>query len=49
MLNDAGKAKLGQPGARVSVHVLVGTEAEPSNESVPFAIEANFGWQQVLP
>lgn len=43
-LNDAGKLALAQPGARASVHVLMGSRAGTSTKGEI----AEFGWQQVL-
>jgi Ca2+-binding RTX toxin-like protein len=43
VLNDAGKLALAQPGARASVHVLVGAAAGKEGSQT-----ADFGWQQVL-
>jgi hypothetical protein len=44
MLNDAGKLALAQPGARASVHVLMGFRAGKNTKGEI----AEFGWQQVL-
>jgi Ca2+-binding RTX toxin-like protein len=44
VLNEAGKVALAQPGARASVHVLMGAAAGDGTKGEI----AEFGWQQVL-